>query len=174
MAALASISVASIIIGFISFAFTLGTFFRVFWQEFQGFWSAPKQAHLVLSNIRQTLYEEKQQLRREKRHHRSDSRSMSRKRAEEDDGRLKLLRVTMRNVVREFKRLEKPFLADPDQDTGIELDYSSGDFSPRYCTVDVRHRLTWLRTKGNILSLSETLQRLQTRRIARDVNEAVL
>ena len=174
MSILAPISVASIIIGFISFAFTLGTFLRVFWQEFQTFGSASKQAHLVLSNIRQTLYEEKQHLKREKRHHRSDSRSMSRKRAQEDDGRLRLVSVTLRNVIREFKRLERPFLADPDQDTEIELDYSGGHFSPRYCTVDVRHRITWLRTKGTILSLSETLQRLQTRRIARDVNEAVL
>jgi hypothetical protein len=58
----APVSYASIIVGFLSFAFTLATAVRVFWSELQTFNEADSEIFDWLSTLKQGLYEEKRQL----------------------------------------------------------------------------------------------------------------
>ncbi|KAF2119300.1 hypothetical protein BDV96DRAFT_642335 [Lophiotrema nucula] len=64
---LAPISMASTIIAFIGFGFTLGTFFNVFWKSIMTLTSAPSEIADYLSNLKQGLLEERRHLRRVKR-----------------------------------------------------------------------------------------------------------
>jgi hypothetical protein len=59
---LAPISVASIAIGFISFAFTLAIWLHSFWDWFLTLSDAPTQVQDYLSTLRQGLYEEREHL----------------------------------------------------------------------------------------------------------------
>lgn len=61
---LAPISLASIIIGFISFSFTLAIWLHAFWEAFQTLGKAPLQVRDTLATLRQGLYEEREYLRR--------------------------------------------------------------------------------------------------------------
>lgn len=54
----------STIIGFVSFAFTLGTFFKVFWSNLGTFGAAPQEIQDYLSSLKQGLIEERRHLRR--------------------------------------------------------------------------------------------------------------
>ena len=51
------------IIGFVSFAFTLGTFIRVLWSNFSTLGEAPHEVHTYLTNLRTELLEERANLR---------------------------------------------------------------------------------------------------------------
>lgn len=64
---LAPISLASTIIGFISFSLTLAIWLHAFWDGFKTLGSAPEETRDVLSTLRQGLYEEREYLRRLKR-----------------------------------------------------------------------------------------------------------
>jgi hypothetical protein len=67
MAALAPISLASIVIGFISFSFTLAIWLHAFWESFVTIGQAPDQLQDTLSTLRQALYEEREYLKRKRR-----------------------------------------------------------------------------------------------------------
>ncbi|KAK3201717.1 hypothetical protein GRF29_164g444297 [Pseudopithomyces chartarum] len=54
----------STIIGFVSFAFTVGTFLKVSWQSILTIKSAPHEIHDYLSNLKQALLEERRHLRK--------------------------------------------------------------------------------------------------------------
>lgn len=62
--ALAPISMASSIIGFISFGFTLATFLNVFWSSVQTIHAAPSEIPDYLSNLKQGLLGQRQHLRK--------------------------------------------------------------------------------------------------------------
>lgn len=64
---LAPISLASIIIGFISFGLTLAIWLHSFWAAFKTLGSAPRESRDLLSTLRQGLYEEREYLKRLKR-----------------------------------------------------------------------------------------------------------
>lgn len=51
-------------IGFVSFAFTLGTFFKVFWSNLGTFGAAPEEIQDYLSGVKQGLIDERRHLRR--------------------------------------------------------------------------------------------------------------
>jgi hypothetical protein len=53
-----NVSTASSIIGFISFATSLGTLIRVLWDELTTLFDAPTQVHFALSNLKEALYQE--------------------------------------------------------------------------------------------------------------------
>jgi hypothetical protein len=73
----APISLVSTLIGFVSFAFTLGTFFKVFWSNMGTFIAAPQEINDYLSNLKQGLLEERRHLRRAKRRLKSTKRDQS-------------------------------------------------------------------------------------------------
>ncbi|MCJ1314441.1 hypothetical protein MMC25_008123 [Agyrium rufum] len=61
---LAPISYASSVVGFLSFAFTFLTFLRVTWDAVMTIFAAPGETRIVLDNLRQELYELRENLRR--------------------------------------------------------------------------------------------------------------
>jgi hypothetical protein len=71
------LSFVSTIIGFISFAFTLATFLRVFWSNLQTISSAPGQINDYLSTMKQGLLEERRHLRKVRRRRKSMRRNGS-------------------------------------------------------------------------------------------------
>ena len=107
---LAPLSYASIVVGFISFAFTFFTFVRVFWETILTLWSAPTELERVLDNLRFELHEERAYLKSMIR--RSKSRSRGRK-LHTELGPLRLLNDSVRDLMTEFKKLEDPFLSEP-------------------------------------------------------------
>ena len=60
--ALLPVSVASIVTGFISFAFTLLIWINNFWSAFATIAEAPKQVRDNMAPLRQALYEEREHL----------------------------------------------------------------------------------------------------------------
>lgn len=63
----APISLISASIGFVSFAFTLGTFLKVFWANLGTFAAAPQEINDFLSTLKQGLLEQRRHLRRSRR-----------------------------------------------------------------------------------------------------------
>ncbi|KAI9661183.1 MAG: hypothetical protein M1821_009510 [Bathelium mastoideum] len=104
---LAPVSLASTIIGFISFAFTVATAFRVFWGNIKTVQAAPTEVPDFLGNLKQALYEE--------RAHLKAVRKTSRNLEIYDEGGFKVLADTIKHLIRDFKQLERPFLVS-DQD----------------------------------------------------------
>ncbi len=107
---IAPLSYASIVVGFISFAFTFFTFVRVFWETILTLWSAPKELERVVDNLRLELHEERAYLKSMIR--RSKSRSRGRK-LHAELGPLRLLNDSVRDLMNDFKKLEEPFLSEP-------------------------------------------------------------
>jgi hypothetical protein len=130
--ALPTISIASIIIGFISFAFTIGTFLRVLWVNFETLGEAPHQVHSYLTNLRTELLEERANLRvmkkQSKKHykllHSSGRGGRVDSGVELDEVSLKTMSDTIKALIRRFKDVERPFL-EPGEG-GID-----GDLNPR-------------------------------------------
>lgn len=89
----------------------------------------------------------------------------------------RVINDAVKDLIRDFKGYERPFLRLPEGTRGRskhgeekELEWSF-DASQQYYQCDFVHRLMWLRVKGGINSISEKLQRIQTRRIAVEVTE---
>ncbi|GAM83122.1 hypothetical protein ANO11243_011080 [Dothideomycetidae sp. 11243] len=203
------ISLASTIIGFISFAFTLATFFRVFWANLSTLSHADSESKSILSTLRTELDEERLSLRELKRHQRARGPNH----ADLVDGpkldyaALENLQVALRRVARRFDEIERPFLvsdAELDERRAVRRDelrqrrrtrsrrrgrgrttsdaekvYLSDDEGEEdvlyvedlYSTVTLVQRWTWLQTRGEAVKLLDSVNRLQTRRIARQVGE---
>lgn len=71
------LSMVSTMIGFVSFAFTLGTFVKVFWSNLGTFGAAPQEIQDYLSSLKQGLLEERRHLRRARKRLRSIHRDKS-------------------------------------------------------------------------------------------------
>ncbi|KAI9705104.1 MAG: hypothetical protein M1836_006887 [Candelina mexicana] len=173
---LAPISYASSIVGFISFAFTFTTFLNVFWEGFSTVASAPAQVRDYLSLLRQELYEERDHLRRHRRRYHHDDEVL---RADGDIskidekvlmhvGMLRVLSDTVRDLIREFKGIERFFLMGGERER--ELGEGGVPVQPAY-RCDLVGRVRWWKYKGKVEELAVRLNRLQTRRIAREVGE---
>ncbi|KAE8442392.1 hypothetical protein EG329_003408 [Mollisiaceae sp. DMI_Dod_QoI] len=173
MPALAPISLASVVIGFISFTFTLAIWLHAFWDAFLTLGQAPSQLQDALSALRQALYEEREYLKRKRR--RGDgseglSSSKSRATIYNDGGPTKVINDAVKDLIREFKVYERPFLETAHTGREKELEWSF-DATQQYYKCDFVHRILWLRTKGGIGSIAEKLQKIQTRRIAVETTE---
>ncbi|RDW77179.1 hypothetical protein BP6252_05232 [Coleophoma cylindrospora] len=166
--ALAPISIASIIVGFISFSFTLAIWLHAFWDAFLTLAKAPQQVRDTLSTLRQGLYEEREYLKRTRR--RSQSHSSKTKSLYLEGGAQKVINDAVKDLIREFKDYERPFLEPLHEGREKELEWSF-DATQRYYYCDLPHRLLWLRTKGGINDIAIRLQRLQSRRIAEEVTD---
>lgn len=206
---LAPISLASTIIGFLSFVITAATLLRVSWDNLQTFWSAPTQINDMLGNLKAGLYEELGHLRkvcRDRRRRRRSSSGPHKDRGKDGarvsrgerheastDRTLFLLRDTIKHMIRNFRNLERPFLEyehaqkravrrrmqDNDWDTeGLRdehLDQDDDSFTrSEYRKCGFRERVIWLRTKYQVVDLMDALQRIQTRRIAKEMGDMTL
>ncbi|THY36732.1 hypothetical protein D6D01_00189 [Aureobasidium pullulans] len=128
--ALSPLSLASTIIGFVSFSFTLATLLRVFWGNITTVLNAHDEIHDYMSNLRVQLYEERQSLRNLRRHNKEWGKRRRTKGIplpRLDDLTIRSMQDTLRHLTRRFKALERPFL---DQDTAIGRRRYRRSFSP--------------------------------------------
>lgn len=165
---LAPISIASIIIGFISFTFTLAIWLHAFWDAFVTLGKAPQQVQDALSVLRQGLYEEREYLKRTRR--RSQSHSGKAKSLYLEGGPQRVINDAVKDLIRDFKDLERPFLENLHEGREKELEWSF-DATKHYYKCDLHHRILWLRTKSGINDIAIRLGRLQSRRIAEEVTD---
>lgn len=202
---LAPVSLASSIIGFVSFAFTVATAVRVFWENLNTIWEAPQEVHEILTNLRIELYEEKRSLRQLRKHNKDFGHRHSDKgRAplKLDDLTIRSMQESVRHLIRKFRMLEKPFLAENNatgrrrrssfsspsygpyasgygdeknargRDRDRDKDDDDENIDPNmYCNITLGKRFVWLRHRGTAIGLMESISRVQTRRIARQVGE---
>lgn len=205
---------ASAIVGFVSFAFTVATWLRVFWNNINSLFAAESEIHGYLSTLRIELYEEKASLKRLRRHNRglTHSSTGTRDRAglRLDDATLRSLIDVLRRLTRRFKNLERPFLMENDaigkrrpsgypygresanwetemkdtrsrgrrgserrnrRDVDDDEDEDQYWVSSDYCDITFAKRSVCLKRRSEAMDLTESLSRVQTRRIARQVGE---
>lgn len=146
---------------------------HAFWDAFLTIASAPHQVQDSLSTIRQGLYEEREYLKRQRRQ-RDGSRNSQAPKSKtlyNEGGPTKVINEAVKDLIREFKRYEQPFLVTPHTGREKELEWSF-DATQQYYNCDFPHRILWLRSKGGVSSIAVRLQRLQTRRIAVEVTES--
>lgn len=104
------------IIGFLSFAFTFGTFFKVVWTNLETMTEAPHEVHTYLTNLRQELLEEKHSIRIMRKGMRSHYKACRREDREDlsgielDEVMLKTMSDSIKRLCRQFAELERPFL----------------------------------------------------------------
>ncbi|KAH7086191.1 hypothetical protein FB567DRAFT_63677 [Paraphoma chrysanthemicola] len=173
----APISLVSTLIGFVSFAFTLGTFLKVFWSNLGTFSAAPSEINDYLSSLKQGLLEQRRHLRRSRRRlknirrdrsHGPGAKSVSddddyergystpsgkrrsrdarprRKRGQMhfdrdiqsmrssgEDEALRVMRVTVRDLIKSFRALEQPFLK-PEFQTQDSAHWSTNSTHQQY------------------------------------------
>jgi hypothetical protein len=168
MPALASISLASVVIGFISFSFTLAIWAHAFWDAFNTIGAAPREVQDVFSTLRQGLYEEREYLKRKRRRESSKSKANS---LYAEGGPTKVINDAVKDLIKQFKDYEAPFLITRHEGREKDLEWSF-DATQRYYRCDLPRRLRWLRVKGGVTDIAVKLQLLQTRRIAVEVTEA--
>ncbi|KAI4162203.1 MAG: hypothetical protein LQ342_004223 [Letrouitia transgressa] len=167
-----SIFVASAIVGFTSFAFTFFTFLRVFWESILTMWNAHHEIRPVMDNLRTELYGERAYFKNALKQARSKSKSSTRYAPEIQP--LAILNDGIKDLMREFRELEEPFLDRPEEAEDLDIE-KSGRVSLRgnYAPMDLRRRFTWLHKKDNVVNLGTMTNRIQSRRIAYETSNTL-
>lgn len=173
------ISVASVIIGFISFGLTLAIWLNSFWQAFLTVAHAHSQIQDELSVLRQRLYEEAEYLRRIRHRQRRPRRDSHRARSDVygDSGPVRVMSEAVKDLMRDFKRYEHPFLVIPgrtNEDRGEKDLEWSFDATRQSYQCDLPRRLIWLRFRGGVTGISTRLEHIQTHRAAVESTECRL
>ncbi|KAK7541076.1 uncharacterized protein J3D65DRAFT_665805 [Phyllosticta citribraziliensis] len=105
----------------------------------------------------------------------------------DDDVSTRVMREAIRHLIRDFRELERPFLRDdvemgrsPSHDPNVRNGegYAPSDdddyYKTEYRKAGFRERYLWLRKKGDVVEMMNTLARLETRRIAKEIGDACL
>jgi hypothetical protein len=171
----ASISTASQIIGFISFTITLLTLLKVSWGSIMTIMSAPKEARDYLDNLRQEIFELREEVKKANRRQRprgnSDPKSSG---TSLETSSIRVLNVTIKHLQHEFKRLERPFMVTaPNEDGDMDSPWTHYHSKVNYQNMDLSHRIYWLRSKGEIVDMAQRVNRILTRKIAYEMNTAL-
>ena len=125
-----------------------------------------------LDNLRTELYGERNYFKKAMRQVRSRSKSNPREHV--DCAPLKILNDSVRHLMQDFKRLERPFLEVPEEEEDRDIEKSEeSPYRVKYASMDFRHRYIWLRSKNDVISLADQVTRIQSRRIAFDTNTVV-
>lgn len=114
-----------------SFAFTLGTFFRVIWVNIETLNEAPHEVHSYLTNLRTELLEEKASLKVMRKQIRKHWRTAEKRTnhgtvevgIEMDEVTLRTMSDAIRHLIRQFKDIEKPFLEPGEHGISDELNH---------------------------------------------------
>jgi hypothetical protein len=122
----------------------------------------------AFSTLRQGLYEEREYLKRKRRRESPKSKANS---LYLEGGPTKVLNDAVKDLIKDFKAYEAPFLITRHEGREKDLEWSF-DATQRYYRCDFPHRLRWLRVKGGVTDIAVKLQWLQTRRIAVEVTGA--
>ncbi|KAL8656466.1 MAG: hypothetical protein Q9210_000259 [Variospora velana] len=166
------LSYASIIVGFTGFAFTFFTLVRVFWDSIQTMWSAPKELRQLLDNVRTELYGERAYFKNAIKQARSKSKSSTREDPEITP--LSILNDSIKTMMRDFREMEAPFLADAEDRQGLDMEKSGGvSLRGNYARMDIRRRYIWLQTKPDFNDVANQVTRIQTRRIAYETSNTL-
>ena len=172
MSSLPTISLASSTVGFISFAFTFFTFLRVFWETILTLWSAPKQMRAIMDNLRLEIHNERAYFRSALR--RTKSRSRSIRKYHEDVGPLRILNSTVKRMHRQFNKLESPFLVETPEKTEKDVERSDVSDEAEYAPMTLSRRWRWMRSKNDVITLADQVNRVQTQRIACDASNILM
>lgn len=170
-AGLPTISYASSIVGFTSFTFTFFTFLGVFRETLLTLWAAPKEARTHLDNLRSELHGERAYFKSMLR--RSRSRSKTAK-THADLGPLRLLNDSVKELMRDFRKLEEPFLNEPPDEREKDVERSQESVRGDYAAMTLRRRWKWMRRKGDVMVMADQVNRIQTRRIACDTSNVLM
>jgi hypothetical protein len=126
------------IIGMVSFAFTLGTFFKVVWTNLSTLTEAKHEVHSYLTNLRQELLEERTSLKFLKKACKKRPKSRDSRYGRDvrdyldlqlDAATIKTMSDAVRHMIKQFQVLEKPFL-EPGEE-GIQQATSSSNSDRR-------------------------------------------
>ena len=172
MSSLPTISFASATVGFISFAFTFFTFLRVFWEAILTLWSAPKQMRAYMDNLRLEIHNERSYFKSALRRIKSRSRSV--KKYHEDVTPLRVLNGTVKRIHRQFNKLESPFLLEAPERTEKDIERSDVSDEAQYAPMTLGRRWSWMRSKSDVISLADQVNRIQTQRIACDASNILM
>ncbi|EME46582.1 hypothetical protein DOTSEDRAFT_70555 [Dothistroma septosporum NZE10] len=110
------LSFVSTIIGFVSFVFTLGTFVKVVWTNLETMSEASHEVHSYLTNLRTELLEERASIRIMRKQCKKYHRLAKAEGGETllgielDNVTLKTMDDTIKQLMKRFKELERPFL----------------------------------------------------------------
>ena len=98
---------------------------------------------------------------------RTKSRSRSVKGYHEDVAPLKILNSSVRRIHRQFIKMEEPFLdVSPSRaEKDVERD-SEESVDTNYAPMTLGRRWRWMRTKSEIISIADQVNRIQTQRVA--------
>ena len=162
---------------------------------------APEEIRDILGNIRQEICEERAAIRTKIRELRASDRDLRAGRSSIVVGRtlteqtLRLHHASIRDIWRDFKRLERPFLVpngfraeqvhrghywgEDDLDEHVRGDLEKyGENSMEdwtaYYRCDFSHRFIWLQSKSAVMNLADLLTRIMMRRISREVDQCRL
>ncbi len=170
---LAPISYGSSIVGFTSFAFTFFTFLRVFWETILTLWSAPKEMRAYMDQLRLEIHNERFYFLSALRQTKSRSRSV--KKYHQDVSPLRILNASVKRIHRGFNRLEEPFLNNPPESTEKDIERSTeSDEGTDYAPMTLRRRWRWMRSKANVISMADQVNRIQTQRITCDTSNVLM
>ena len=191
------------ILSVISFCLTFLTLLRVIWSSLETLVIRSDEIHLLLANMKASLFEERELTRRAahdvhrrnrqraagRRRHRS-GRARSRHGGDDDDSSgdaalvderaARVFAETVKVFCRRFRELEAPFLrpgVDDEKAAGREhfsggREYGMaefGGFQGDYAPLTLYRRFVWLRRRGKLVDLMDSLERLQVRRIGIEV-----
>ncbi|KAL9113117.1 MAG: hypothetical protein Q9227_002729 [Pyrenula ochraceoflavens] len=187
------LAAVSSVLGIISFVLTFLNLLGIYATALRTIANAPTEIRDSLSNLRVELLYERDALRRKRRHLRRThaSREPAEIGTSSKDDVLRILGDTVEDLWGEFKTLERPFLVrDPrrarqirrgdywrEEDvedekgkTVVDSDRDEEDLKTYY-RCDFSHRFLWWRSKANVETLANMVQRVQIRRIERQTME---
>ncbi|OLN97990.1 hypothetical protein CCHL11_06831 [Colletotrichum chlorophyti] len=200
-----SLNWLSFVTGILSFGLTILNLIALYGNFVATIRSAPFQIRDSLGNLRQQLCEEREALRHQTREIRSKRKlrrrlshvsdklagAEARRALDYAEKTLPLHYITLRELWRNFKELERPFLvtsgyraeailngaawAEADLDEKVRTDLekhgeagSFADWSALY-KCDFAHRFIWWQVKDNVKKLSDEVMRIMARRTEREV-----
>ena len=137
--------------------------------------AAPREARDYLDNLRQDIYELREDLKKANKRHRprSNSEPKSGSRTSFETGALRVLNDTMKHLQREFVKLERPFLEEPRDNEDIDSPWMHYTARVSYCNMNLSQRFAWLRSRAEVIDMAQRVDRIQTRKIAHEMQTAL-
>jgi hypothetical protein len=96
------------------------------------------------------------------------------------DVALRVMNDAVKNMIHEFRQLERPFL-NPRGEVSDEEGYLNEDetdwldyYRTNHRRCGLRERVMWLRTRSDVVRLLEALNRFVARRIAKEVGKIAM
>ena len=144
---------------------------KVFWESIVTMWSAHKEIRSLLDNLRTELYGERAYFKDAIKQAKSKSKTA---RQAVEVTPLSILNDSIKNIMREFRRMEEPFLDNTPDGDDLDIE-KSGRVSLRgtYAPMDFWRRYLWLQQKSDFVEIANQVTRIQARRIAFETSHAL-